>query len=90
MVLRCHDSKNRVYDCYGGRGITVHGPWRQSPQAFVAWVDEHLGQRPDRHSLDRINNDGNYEPGNLRWADYKTQNNNRRPASRTRWSTREA
>jgi hypothetical protein len=63
---------------YGGRGIQMDPAWFNDAEAFVTWIETKLGPRPDGHSLDRINNDGNYEPGNLRWADAKTQNNNRR------------
>lgn len=61
-----------------GRGITMYEPWTNSFEAFDDWVTENLGEKPKGHSLDRINNDGNYEPGNLRWATAKEQSNNRR------------
>lgn len=66
------------YSNYGGRGIKMCQEWLDSFVAFKNWVDDNLGPCPDGHSLDRIDNDGNYEPGNLRWASAKTQNNNRR------------
>lgn len=89
MVDRCHNENSGVYDRYGGRGIEVYEPWRGDPAPFINWAAEHLGERPPGHSLDRIDNDGNYVPGNLRWATPKTQNNNRRPARWTRWSVRD-
>jgi hypothetical protein len=80
MVDRCHDSKNPNYPRYGGRGITVADAWRD-PAAFIAYLESELGPCPSGHSLDRIDNDGNYEPGNIRWADGATQRRNQRPSS---------
>jgi hypothetical protein len=69
---RCSDTKRRDYARYGGRGIKF---------LFTSgeqWFSE-LGIRPSaQHSVDRINNDGNYEPGNVRWATKEEQTNNRR------------
>lgn len=75
---RCHNKDHAAYIHYGARGIEVCEAWR-GPGAFALFID-HIGPRPSSsHSLDRINNDGNYEPDNVRWADRKTQQNNRRP-----------
>jgi hypothetical protein len=75
MLRRCYEPTERAYASYGGRGITVHAPWRSSFEAFFA----HVGPKPGRgYSLDRINNDGNYEPGNVRWATAKEQAYNKR------------
>lgn len=77
MLQRCRNPKNAAYPDYGGRGITVCDAWRDSFEAFYA----DLGPRPSaRHSIDRIDNDGNYEPGNCRWATAKEQNRNTRRA----------
>lgn len=61
---------------YVERGITMYWPWVDDFVAFDSWIKENLGERPEGHSLDRINNDGNYEPGNLRWATRTEQSNN--------------
>jgi hypothetical protein len=68
-------SQNR--ERYLDRGITMYGPWVDDFVAFDMWVKENLGERPEGCSLDRINNEGNYEPGNLRWATPKEQCNNK-------------
>lgn len=76
IKARCLNPNHRAYADYGGRGITVHETWVND---FVAFLD-HVGPRPSRrHSLDRIDNNRGYEPGNVRWASPKRQNNNRRP-----------
>jgi hypothetical protein len=73
---RCDPAAARIFPDYAGRGISMHQDWRQSFEAFVAAV----GRRPGPgYSLDRYpNNDGNYEPGNVRWATRKQQARNRR------------
>lgn len=75
MVQRCVNPKNKRFKHYGGRGIKVCKEWRDSFLAFY----EHVGQRPyKKASIDRINNEGDYCPGNVRWTDIVTQNNNNR------------
>lgn len=81
MITRCTNQNREKWNNYGGRGISVCKRWRDSFSAFLADV----GPRPSSaHSLDRINNDGDYEPGNVRWATAVQQANNRRPRSSRR------
>jgi hypothetical protein len=77
MMRRCKSQEHPGYHRYGGRGISVCDEWRASPAAFIAWVDANLGPRPSGMTLDRIDNDGNYEPGNVRWATAAQQQANR-------------
>ena len=75
MLDRCYSVTHKNYHRYGGRGISVYQEWRDNPQAFFDVV----GARPTpQHSIDRIDNDGNYEPGNVRWATREQQSNNTR------------
>lgn len=76
MIQRCTNPKHPKFEHWGGRGITVCPRWLGSFESFIS----DMGSRPsDRHSLDRHpDNDGNYEPGNCRWATYSQQNENRR------------
>lgn len=75
MIARCTNTLNPHYHNYGGRGISVCETWRTS---FVAFLTD-MGHRPTPgHSLDRIDNDGNYNKDNCRWATYRQQQNNKR------------
>jgi len=76
MKNRVTNPKSPSYRRYGGRGIKICNEWLASFKEFKAYIDEHLGERPEGHSIDRINNDGNYEPGNIRWAAPATQRQN--------------
>lgn len=79
MKRRCTDQNHDKYSYYGGRGIRVADEWLSDFRAFLA----HIGPRPSPgHSIDRINNEGNYEPGNVRWATKQEQMKNRRPLKR--------
>lgn len=80
MMSRCYNPKNVQWKNYGGRGISVCSEWRESRAAFLAYVVEGIGLRPSSgHSIDRIDVNGNYEPGNIRWATPTEQRNNQRP-----------
>jgi hypothetical protein len=75
IKLRCHDPNNPKYYAYGARGISVCERWRNSFENFYS----DMGPKPSAiHSIDRIDNDGNYEPGNCRWALGLTQARNAR------------
>lgn len=75
IKARCFNKNYEHYEYYGGKGITVCERWKNSFQAFY----QDVGARPsEKHSIDRINNNGHYEPGNVRWALPSTQVINRR------------
>jgi hypothetical protein len=81
MLDRCHNPNSASYDRYGGRGIKVCDRWRfgegglHGAQCFIA----DMGPRPSpKHSIERLNNDGHYEPGNCAWATALEQNRNSR------------
>lgn len=71
---RCHNPKDGKYRLYGARGIKMAEEWRDNFGAFFA----HIGTRPEGTTLDRIDSNGDYAPGNVRWATYVVQNRNRR------------
>lgn len=78
---RCTNPNAVGFSNYGGRGIEFKF---KSPSEFAEWVLDNLGPKPeDKQSLDRIDNNRHYEKGNLRWANYTEQNNNKRAYKRT-------
>lgn len=74
MKQRCLNPKATDFKYYGERGITVCDRWRESFEAFL----EDMGERPEGLTLDRVDVNGNYEPGNCRWATAAQQSANRR------------
>lgn len=84
MMQRCYNPKSYFYYRYGGRGISVCDRWHDFDN-FIA----DMGNRPSGLSLDRINNDGNYEPSNCRWATKEQQASNKHHNTGKRWDALE-
>lgn len=81
MKRRCYGVNASHYSDYGGRGIKVCDEWKNSFEAFYKYV----GDRPKGMTLDRIDVNGNYEPGNVRWATQQQQVENRRPIGKIKY-----
>lgn len=77
MIDRCYNPNVKKYRIYGGRGISVCEEWRSDRESFIQWAL--LNGYSNDLSIDRIDVNGNYEPGNCRWADAITQRQNQRP-----------
>ena len=78
MLKRCRLESHNSYPNYGGRGITICGPWQADFRNFLA----DMGERPAGTTIDRINNNGNYEPSNCKWSTRSEQQRNKRPFKR--------
>ena len=80
MKDRCQNPNDKSYHNYGSRGIKVCERWQDFRNFFAD-----MGARPSGLTLERMDNDGNYEPGNCKWASYKEQNNNKRSDPKQFW-----
>lgn len=80
---RCLNKYNPQYGDYGGRGITVYEPWINDAKLFIDYISKLPNYGQPGLTLDRIDNDGNYEPDNLRWATWEQQANNKRKKKST-------
>ena len=78
MKARCLNKNSKKYPSYGGRGIQVCEEWKESFDAFYEYVSKLNHFEEDGYTLNRINNDGDYEPNNVEWANHTTQANNTR------------
>lgn len=78
MRMRCANGNDKNYGDYGGRGITVCAEWQTSYESFADHVSQLPNFRVKGYTLDRIDNDGNYVPGNVRWVLHRVQIRNRR------------
>ena len=70
---RCNNPNNKSYERYGGKGIKLYSEWDSNFELFKDYIESNLGQKEEGESLDRIDPLGNYEPGNIRWANATTQ-----------------
>lgn len=80
MIQRCENGRRENFEYYGGRGIKVCAQWRDSFENFLS----DMGERPANTSLDRIDNNGDYEPTNCRWSTHSEQCGNRRKRAEDR------
>lgn len=84
MMDRCYNRNRARWCCYGGRGIKICERWL-GPEGFIHFYED-MGPRPTAdHTIDRKHNDGDYEPGNCRWATVKEQSVNKRSTRMIEW-----
>lgn len=82
MIQRCSNPMHKSYKNYGQRGVTVHEAWLGKEDGFKAFF-EHIGPRPTpTHTIDRIDCNGHYEPGNVKWATREEQEANKRQSQK--------
>jgi len=84
MIQRCTNKNATAYKHYGGRGITVCAEWKNDFTTFLSYVSKLPHFNENGYSIDRIDVNGNYEPGNVRWATQSDQVRNRRPRQRSK------
>lgn len=89
IKYRCFNPNSPAFRNYGGRGISIYDPWKDNYVAFRDYILETLGPRPDGMSIDRVDNNKGYEPGNLKWSSDSEQNRNRRDRKLLRFNGRE-
>ena len=78
IKYHCEDERSSRYEQYGGRGIKLKASWSNDFWSFADWIEENIGlPTGPQDCLERINNDGDYKPGNLRWATQKENSRNR-------------
>lgn len=78
MIYRCYNPNHKSYSNYGARGIKVCDEWKNDPSNYITYVKQLSNAEKEGFSLDRIDNNSNYQPGNIRWATRQTQSINRR------------
>lgn len=95
MLERCSNIKSKAYSRYGGKGIKIfygwtdktrhplHKRWSKGFCCFLEYIENNLGSKPESFSLDRIDPKGDYQPGNLRWANASLQKKNQKVTNRT-------
>lgn len=88
MIQRCYDQNYPSFPDYGGRGIEVCDEWIEDAKAFSDYMITNFGPKPENQSIGRIDNDGNYEPGNVRWETAQQQAVNKRTTKRVTWEGR--